>query len=238
MRSHFFSIPPTYHISSISKFEQLKMKAVALLSTMAVLSASVAFAATGGDVSGLYDKAAYECAHKDGWDFMIARSYHNYGAADPNARENIRNSKDAGIVYNDIYHFPCAFGVSAASQVASDINTVGRVFGTMWFDIETNPDSKCAWRSNKEENCKFLGELISAGHANGIRMGVYSSVYMWESFMGSCTVGSSLPLWYAHYDGRKTFSDFTSFGGWSKPSIKQYGDSVGICGISADADWY
>eukprot|EP00658_Telonema_sp_P-2_P007858 TRINITY_DN12929_c0_g1_i2.p1 TRINITY_DN12929_c0_g1~~TRINITY_DN12929_c0_g1_i2.p1 ORF type:complete len:214 (+),score=67.30 TRINITY_DN12929_c0_g1_i2:188-829(+) len=213
------------------------MKAVALASTLAVL-ATVATATVGGDISQEYGTSTFQCTRNEGWDFMMTRSYRNYGAVDPAAAPNIRNAKAGGIPYTDVYHFPCSFGQSAAAQVASDINAVGRIFGTMWFDIETNPDSRCAWRSDKEENCKFLGELISAGHANGIKMGVYASVYMWESIMGSCTVGSSLPLWYAHYDGRKTFSDYTRFGGWSKPSIKQYGDSVGICGINADADWY
>lgn len=214
------------------------MKAVFCSALLVVIAATVALATDGGDVSSLYSTATYQCAKKSGWNFMIARSYHNYGAVDTNVVSNIRNSKAAGIAYNDIYHFPCSFGVSAASQVAADINNAGRIFGMLWFDVETNPSSKCAWRSSKTDNCNFLGQLISAGHANGVKMGIYSSIYMWESSMGSCSVGSSLPLWYAHYDGKRTFSDFRAFGGWTKPAIKQYNDKVGICGINADANWY
>ena len=32
--------------------------------------------------------------------------------------------------------------------------------------------------------------------------------------------GSSLPLWYAHYDGQPDFNDFQGFAGWSKPNRK------------------
>ena len=46
------------------------------------------------------------------------------------------------------------------------------------------------------------------------------------------------PLWYPHYDGVRSFGDFSGFGGWDSPAIKQYGDSVGICDVNADANWY
>ena len=211
------------------------MKAVAL-STLAVL-ATVATATIGGDISEEYGTDTFQCCRNQGWDFMITRGYRSYGAPEPAAAPNIQNSKAAGIPYNDIYHFPCSFGISAAQQVADDLNNVGRIFGMMWFDVETNEDSNCAWQ-DAGSNCNFMGELINAGYANGVHMGIYASAYMWESIMGSCTVGSSLALWYAHYDGMQTFSDFSPFGGWSTPAMKQYYDSVGYCGINADADWY
>ena len=31
---------------------------------------------------------------------------------------------------------------------------------------------------------------------------------------------------YAHYDASPSFSDFVSFGGWTKPAIKQYAGDV------------
>jgi GH25 family lysozyme M1 (1,4-beta-N-acetylmuramidase) len=211
------------------------MRALLILA-LAVIPA--VFAVDGGDVAGPCN--SFSCAVSNGWEFMITRSYHNYGAPDSSAAQNIANAKAAGIQYTDIYHFPCAMR-DAAGQVQSDINSVGQGnFGTMWFDIETNPDSSCAWSSSTTDNCNFLGQLISAGQSAGIRMGVYASPYMWSSIMGGCTVGADnqLPLWYAHYDGSKSFGDYSSFGGWSSPAMKQYWDSVGICGINADADWY
>ena len=43
---------------------------------------------------------------------------------------------------------------------------------------------------------------------------------------------------YAHYDYSPSFSDFTRFGGWSHPSIKQYTGTSDVCGASIDNDWY
>jgi hypothetical protein len=66
---------------------------------------------------------------------------------------------------------------------------------------------------------------------------------MWEGIMGSadaCPNFRDLPVWYAHYDGVANFNDWSSvyFGGWSKPSIKQYlGDKV-LCGVGIDYNFY
>ncbi len=87
----------------------------------------------------------------------------------------------------------------------------------------------------------IIGLLSS--HAYGIFagavVGVYTSASQWYSYlhhtsptitlcnyytrepiMGKYTGGSEFPLWYAHYDGNPSFSDFSPFNGWSKPSIK------------------
>jgi hypothetical protein len=197
----------------------------------------------GGDVCTFSDSSAWSCAVSSGWSFMIVRSYCSYGAPDANALPTIQAAKAGGISVTDVYHFPCA-GSDAAQQVQDDVNGVGSGnFGTMWFDIETNPSSGCGWSGDTSSNCNFLQQMISAGQSLGISMGVYSSTYMWSSIMGgSCTVGADagLPLWYAHYDNTRSFNDFSSFGGWSTPTMKQYSDDSSIgsgCGISADADF-
>lgn len=129
-------------------------------------------------------------------------------------------------------------GVDAAQQLNNDVSAVGAGnFNTLWFDVETG-----AYCGDAADNCNFLGAMISAGHVLGIHMGVYSSAYMWGSLMGVCTVGADngLPLWYAHYDGSRSYSHFSPFGGWNTPSMKQYMDSTSIgsdCGINADANW-
>jgi hypothetical protein len=35
---------------------------------------------------------------------------------------------------------------------------------------------------------------------------------------------------YAHYDNKKSFSDWTNFGGWTSPHAKQYNGDVTVCG--------
>lgn len=63
---------------------------------------------------------------------------------------------------------------------------------------------------------------------------------MWQSIFGShtaCTGLNSHPLWYAHYDGKQSFSDFTSFGGWSKPHMKQFQGDTTLCGAGVDKNY-
>lgn len=210
--------------------------AVAIL-VLALFAARVD-ATIGGDISGGYGTDTFKCTRDKGWDFVITRSYCSFGGVDPGAIGNLDSAKAAGIPYRDVYHFPCR-GKNAQAQVKEDVDHVGKDrFGTLWFDIETNPSPGCGWSSDKGSNCQFMRDLIDGGHAVGVRMGVYASEYMWGSIMGDCDAAKDLPLWYAHYDGKQTFSDFTAFGGWSKPAMKQYWDSVGYCGINSDADWY
>lgn len=196
----------------------------------------------GGDVCSYSASSAWSCAAQAGWSFMIVRSYCSYGAPDPNAGPTIQAAKAGGIGTTDVYHFPCAGG-DPTQQVQDDVNGVGSGnFGTLWFDIETNPSPNCGWSGDTSSNCDFLQSMITAGQSLGISMGVYASSYMWSSIMGDCTAGadSGLPVWYAHYDDTRSFDDFSPFGGWSTPSMKQYNDNSAIgsgCGISADADY-
>lgn len=197
----------------------------------------------GGDVCSYVDSSEWSCAVQAGWSFMIVRSYCSYGAPDPNALPTLQQAAAGGVTYRDVYHFPCPYGVDAAQQVQDDVNAVGASnFGTLWFDIETNPSPNCGWSGDTGSNCNVLQAMISAGQSLGIHMGVYASAYMWSSIMGSCTVGADngLPVWYAHYDDSRSYNDWQDFGGWTSPSMKQYNDDSQIgdgCGISADADW-
>ena len=215
----------------------MKFTALLLLATLVASSLAV----DGGDVSEYYSAGTFSCCRQKGWNFVIVRSYCSYGGVDPNAPATLAQAAAAGIPYRDVYHFPCA-SQNAREQVSADLNHVGKSnFGMMWFDIETNPSPGCGWSTNLAANCNFLGELIDAGKSMGIHMGIYASAYMWSIIMGDrSTVGASngIPLWYAHYDYTRSFGDFSPFGGWAKPNMKQYNDAVGICGINADADWY
>ncbi len=73
----------------------------------------------------------------------------------------------------------------------------------------------------------------------GVKCGVYSSSSQWSSIFGSTTYsyGANLPLWYAHYDNKPTFSDFVPFAGWTKPYAKQYAGDVTVCGLDVDTNY-
>ena len=66
---------------------------------------------------------------------------------------------------------------------------------------------------------------------------------MWEKIMGSrsnCKKYTDIPLWYAHYDNNATFDDWSkvSFGGWNKPSMKQYSGTKVLCNSGVDLNYY
>ena len=74
-----------------------------------------------------------------------------------------------------------------------------------------------------------------------LTVGVYTSQSQWTATMGSSfSAGKNYPLWYPHYQipPQLNFDDFVSFGGWSKPYMKQYsGDDSDSCSDGYDANW-
>ena len=106
---------------------------------------------------------------------------------------------------------------------------------------------------------QFIAAGIKRAVALGFSVGVYSSLYEWAQTVGSstyvsldlrelhwnfvltipnCSAFKNYPLWYAHYDGVPGFKDpsFWAFGGWTKPTIKQF-DDHGPC-MDIDRSWY
>lgn len=118
------------------------------------------------------------------------------------------------------------------------------LYGTVWIDVEHNASSGCGWStSNHTSNCNFLSSLISALKAKGKLVGIYASKYQWETIFGSasaCAKFTNLPLWYAHYDNSASFADYSkySFGGWTKPAMKQYVGDTTLCGVGVDLSYY
>jgi hypothetical protein len=39
---------------------------------------------------------------------------------------------------------------------------------------------------------------------------------------------------YAHYDASPSFSDWRSFGAWTRPAIKQFNDGPAVCGAKSE----
>jgi len=106
----------------------------------------------------------------------------------------------------------------------------------LWFDIE---GASQYWSSDHQSNIDFFEAMKTEVNALGVHAGVYTSKSQWEPIFGTgYDGGSSFPIWYAHYDGEPTFADFSPFGGWSHPSIKQFSDQGNKCGTSYDINWY
>jgi len=120
-------------------------------------------------------------------------------------------------------------------------NIPAHLYGKVWIDVETNPSSGCSWSGHDAaSNCQFLTDVANKIKSSGKDVGIYASATMWQSIMGSktaCHGVSSHELWYAHYDGKPAFSDFAEFGGWTKPTMKQYQGDVTMCGAGIDKNY-
>ena len=114
-------------------------------------------------------------------------------------------------------------------------STVGSTkYGMLWLDVEGTQ----YWSSSTSNNVNFLQKMVDEGKKKGVSLGIYSSSSQWNPIMGGSTAFKSLPLWYPHYDNSASFSDFKSFGGWSKPAIKQYAGDVSFCSAGVDKNYY
>jgi len=170
--------------------------------------------------------------------FAVVRAYQSTGRPDPAAAQSIKNARAAGIAYVDAYMFPCAkCGASASTQVSDCVNNLrnnGANFGMLWFDIEGSQ----YWR-DQNFNRNWMTEALSKASSMGVKIGVYTSASQWGPIMGLSWSGAShYPLWYAHYDNSQSFSDFSAFGGWGRPAIKQYAGDASRCGVGVDLNWY
>ncbi|EAL69983.1 glycoside hydrolase family 25 protein [Dictyostelium discoideum AX4] len=211
------------------------MRFIALLISFFALL-KVISAISGVDISSASTIESFTCLKSAGYDFAIIRAYESLGQVDPNGPHSVYNARDAGIEYVDVYMFPCPTCGNGAGQAETMVNYLkgyNANYGMVWLDIE-GPQY---WMS-QSENVAFFESLVAGLKAEGAHIGVYTSASQWEPIMGGYTGGSEFPLWYAHYDGNPSFSDFSPFNGWSTPSVKQYDDTGDSCGLGFDLNWY
>jgi GH25 family lysozyme M1 (1,4-beta-N-acetylmuramidase) len=205
--------------------------ALGLLTLLA--SVAISYATLGVDVS--QPTSVFSCLKSSGYQFAIVRGYQSNGQVDSNAVNTIKNARNAGFQYVDVYAFPCVSCGNAAGQASTLINALkGSSYGTIWLDVESY-----SWSSNLSTNQAFITSYVNSAKSQGKAVGIYSSYYNWQSIVGLSWSGvSNLPLWYAHYDNSPSFSDFTPFGGWSKPAMKQYAGDKTVCGAGVDLNYY
>jgi len=214
----------------------MRVLALAVLLSVAI---HASLATRGVDLSQAASQSTFTCLKNGGYSFAIVRGYCSFGGIDSSAKASIQAAANAGL-YHDAYHFPCMGKVSPQTQVDQIVNYLGNLPGEYWIDVEHNPSAGCGWQG-AAANCNFLEQLVNAFKGKGKTPGIYASKSQWTTIMGSagaCAKFAGLPLWYPHYDNVQNFNDFSSFGGWSKPTIKQYVGDTTACGLGVDLDWY
>ena len=109
----------------------------------------------------------------------------------------------------------------------------------IWLDIEGSSTWTGSISSNKAWYEALVDACISESKSYGYHCGVYSSASQWSAIFGSTSYcyGNGLRLWYAHYDNNPSFSDYSEFGCWKSPVLKQYEGTTTLCSQGVDMNW-
>merc|ERR1711879_1478 len=192
-----------------------------------------------GDVS----ESDFSCLKSNGYDFGIieATAGSEYGL-NPHIASVVANAEKY-FPNVDVYIFPDT-SHSASDEMTSYINALksdGVLKKNMvWMDIEGSE----YWSSSCSSNQNWLKEAIDTinslykGCGLSTCVGIYASESQWSPIMCNTSEFSNYQLWWADYNGGATFSDFSPFGGWSKPNIKQYAGTTNKCNTQIDKDYY
>ncbi|MGW6275728.1 glycoside hydrolase family 25 protein [Streptomyces sp. NPDC055060] len=189
------------------------------------------------DVSTLVSISSFGCLKGNGYDAVVMRCYQSVGRVDPHFAATTANAWSAGIGNVDGY---AMVGTTSPDTMAETLvkyiqdNSVK--VGMIWLDVE-GPGTY--WSSSQSDNRDKFTKLLKSFKATGWNLGIYTSASQWNPIFGEdFTIASDLPLWYPHHDGVQSFADFTPFGGWTRPQIKQYSGDTTMCGVQIDTNWY
>eukprot|EP00330_Aristerostoma_sp_ATCC50986_P007645 CAMPEP_0114589620 /NCGR_PEP_ID=MMETSP0125-20121206/12031_1 /TAXON_ID=485358 ORGANISM="Aristerostoma sp., Strain ATCC 50986" /NCGR_SAMPLE_ID=MMETSP0125 /ASSEMBLY_ACC=CAM_ASM_000245 /LENGTH=182 /DNA_ID=CAMNT_0001786615 /DNA_START=61 /DNA_END=609 /DNA_ORIENTATION=- len=177
---------------------------------------------------------AFACLHGRSYTFATIQAWQGSGKINPYFKSDYANAKKVGMGPVDLYAFICNnCGSNDPKTVVETLNSElpSDFDGRIWLDIEPCQSPLC-WSLNFTKNMEYVKEVISTAKAHGWKLGIYCSHYAYLAIFGTLTDSSiyELPLWYAHYDNNPSFSDFTPFGGFTKPYAKQYLGTQDICG--------
>eukprot|EP01038_Epipyxis_sp_PR26KG_P013541 gene13541-18163_t len=212
-----------------------------ILLSLALIFSYVQSAEYGLDVSAAVSSSTATCFANNGITFIVPRGYRSSGSVDTNVCTTLKNANTAGIKKRDVYLFPSPTSSKSAATQMNELvsylnaNCKSAWSGRVWLDIEGSQ----YWTGSTTNNRSWYQNLVNSCSTYGVSCGVYSSASQWSAIFGSTSYsyGSTLPLWYAHYDNKAAFSDFSAFGGWSSPHAKQYAGDTTLCSFSVDKDY-
>ena len=162
---------------------------------------------------------------------MAFRGYQEIGKVDPYLVKNLEAAKTAGII-SYVYMKPCFYCGKPGEQVAEIAAAMkGFTVPHLWISVEGS------WGVDKEKNKQFLRELVGNATSLALKPGIFTFSPTWDRLMGKdCSEFGPLPLWYIRWNSNPEPNDFLPFGGWTKPTAKQYDTGEEDCSIEYDLD--
>ncbi|KAG9391077.1 Glycoside hydrolase, family 25 [Carpediemonas membranifera] len=231
-------------ISCFSTEKNLEDQNTTMKHICVLLLIGVVLASRGFDVSyfqGAPSISDFECLVKNGYgDFAVLQAQRSTGAYNQYVGQTYRNVKAAGIKYVDMYFFPSKHHdpVQQVHDTVAKLKADGVYSSSiqMWIDVENT----ALYFSTCAENVAFLHKIIDTLHASWPgRVGMYTSESQWNPIACNSKEFADMQLWWPRYDGVESLShNWASFGGWSRPAVKQYRGSVPMCGTTIDEDFY
>uniref|UniRef100_A0A914KVS2 Candidate secreted effector n=1 Tax=Meloidogyne incognita TaxID=6306 RepID=A0A914KVS2_MELIC len=180
---------------------------------------------------------------------IVPATYYETGKVSLNAELNIINARAAGIENVDIYFSPCIKPSSASELVCGDaresiifvldhLNKNNAKFGRFWLYIYglTDCNQYDGWNEdNKTKNIEYIDEMVNTLKERNQPFGFFTNKYNWHEITGNTRKYNNTPLLYYNVDQKDNFDDYNEygypFGGWEKPTIKEYNFTT-ICDIN------
>jgi len=217
------------------------------VAVVAIASETTATYNYGVDVSVLVTTAQWTCMRTSNppVTHAVIRASRSTGSSDPNAVQNLKNAIAAGFNPSNlgVYIFPRPLNSAGVVQNgATQFNNMmanllnnggGSLFTSVFLDIE---GGDLYWSSSTSKNIVYIQQMMAAAQKFSPKylLGLYTSKSQWSPIVGNWAGGADWPLWYASYNGKTDFSDFSAFAGWTAPSLHQYAGDKSVCRVGCD----
>ncbi|RCN40627.1 hypothetical protein ANCCAN_13446 [Ancylostoma caninum] len=207
-------------------------------------SASIAYAV---DVDWTVPSSAFECVRQSHYNVAFIQGYSGYsqGMVNQYAISNIKNANSEGLgteVYMELQPKSSKTGAQQLDEMYGTLRNANINIRSVWVQV-TDPMPNY-WYSNTTLNINFLNSIFYRARQYGLSIGIYTSANEWSQITGNATISNAM-LWYwsttgggTAYESPANFDDFRPFGGWTTPSVKQFGRVEMVCGVPANKNIY
>lgn len=207
----------------------------------------------GVDVSAATSAEAWACLRiNNRVTYGLIRCYRSVGSVDPNCGATLEAASSAGIEHLDVYHFP-TLDRPADTQVRDVFEILAQAprVRTFWLDVETSSGNPSRWSEDPSVNRAFIEQALETAREeaaskglDSMAFGVYTGRTSWRDVVGDVTIqelapeGDTPTLWWPRYDDQPHLDDWSAFGGWDTPILKQWNPNQDSCGAAFDANWH